>query len=142
VQVFNKKQIPWLLLFLVQLGFLVFGLETKHIYTADSAEYLHQAENIFREGSTYCGDPTIEPREPPLYSRRPPGYGTFILLSSFFLTIPYLTLVLSMSALGIQFIHRLPDTPFHSPRDKTNGTLPRRSTLRTLAVYLRRTLHE
>jgi hypothetical protein len=92
VQVFNKKQIPWLLLFLVQLGFLVFGLETKHIYTADSAEYLHQAENIFHEGSTYCGDPTIEPREPPLYSRRPPGYGTFILLSSFFLTIPYLTL--------------------------------------------------
>lgn len=93
MRLFQKKHLPWLLLFLVQLGFLVFGLETKHIYTADSTEYLQQAENIFREGSTYCGDPTIEPREPSLYSRRPPGYGTFILLSSFFLTIPYLTLV-------------------------------------------------
>jgi hypothetical protein len=94
VKLFQKKNLPWLLLFLVQLGFLVFGLETKHIYTADSTEYLQQAENIYKEGSTYCGDLTITPREPSLYSRRPPGYGTFILLSSFFLTLPYFTLVL------------------------------------------------
>lgn len=94
MHLFQKKHLPWLLLFLIQLGFLVYGLETKHIYTADSAEYLQQAENIYREGSTYCGDPTIEPREPSLYSRRPPGYGTFILLSSFFLNYPSITLIL------------------------------------------------
>lgn len=94
MRLFQKKHLPWLLLFLLQLGFLVFGLETKHNYTADSTEYLQQAENILREGSTYCGDPTVEPREPSLYSRRPPGYGTFILLSSIFLTFPYLTLVI------------------------------------------------
>lgn len=77
----------------LQLFFLITAVSTNHTGTRDSQEYLNQAYNILHHQTFYCGDPGLPVTDVTLYSRRPPGYGLFILLTSFFLTIPLLTLL-------------------------------------------------
>ncbi len=79
---------------LFQLFFLLTALNSHHQYTRDSQEYLNQAYNIFHHQTFYCGEPGQPVTDVSLYSRRPPGYGLFILITSLFLHIPNLTLVI------------------------------------------------
>lgn len=89
-----KNIIPWLLPLTLQLCFLLHALSTGHTHTRDSYEYLHQAENILNAQTFYCGDTGEPVTDTSLYSRRPPGYGLFILLTSLFLQWPEGTLIL------------------------------------------------
>lgn len=88
-----QRLLPWLLPAALQLCFLVAALQTGHTHTRDSYEYLQQAENILRHGSFSCGDLQQPVTDVTLYSRRPPGYGLFILLTSLLLQWPVLTLL-------------------------------------------------
>lgn len=89
-----KNIIPWLLPLTIQCCFLYHALSTGYTHTKDSYEYLKQAENLLNEQTFYCGDLSEPVTDASLYSRRPPGYGIFILLSSFFLRFPEGTLIL------------------------------------------------
>lgn len=78
---------------MLQLYFLIQAVQTGHTHTRDSYEYLQQAENILRHGTFSCADLQQPVTEVTLYSRRPPGYGLFILLTSLLLQWPVLTLL-------------------------------------------------
>ncbi len=89
----SKKYLPFALLIAIQLFFLISTLRKQHTSTADSKEYLLQAQNLMQHGSTYCGDFEDPVKDPGLYSRRTPGYAVFILITSWFLFLPSLTLL-------------------------------------------------
>lgn len=76
---------------LIQLALTFIAVERGALYTNDSAEYSMQAENLLNDGSRYCGDYSAK-IDPSLYSRRPPGYAIFLLLSSLALQFSTLTL--------------------------------------------------
>jgi hypothetical protein len=80
---FFKK--PFLILIMVQIVFLTYALFNNHHFTNDSVEYLTQAGNLIEHGSLYCGDYNTLEKDPGLYSRRPPGYAIFLLVTTFFL---------------------------------------------------------
>ena len=84
---------PWIIPVIIQLFFLTTAISGEHTMTHDSEEYLHQAYNILHHQTFYCGDLNQPVTDVTYYSRRPPGYGVFILLTSFFLTVPLFTLI-------------------------------------------------
>ena len=89
-----KSLLPWLLPVTLQFAFLFHTLSTGHTHTQDSHEYLLQAENIFHDFTFYCGNLQEPVKDVSLYSRRPPGYGLFVLITSFFLHWTSLTLII------------------------------------------------
>ncbi|MBK9400485.1 MAG: hypothetical protein IPN36_06365 [Bacteroidetes bacterium] len=80
---FFKK--PFLILIMVQIVFLTYAIFNNHHFTNDSVEYLNQAGNLIEHGSLYCGDYNVLEKDPGLYSRRPPAYAVFLLMTTFFL---------------------------------------------------------
>ena len=82
-----------LALLIVQAGVLVFSWANGHVYTQDSYEYLQQAENLLKEGHWSCGTPLETAADKSLWSRRPPGYAVFILMTSLGLNFPLMTLM-------------------------------------------------
>ena len=104
-----KKLLPWAVPALIQLFFLISGLTTEHTKTRDSQEYLNQAYNILHNQTFYCGEPGQPVTDVSLYSRRPPGYGVFILVTSLFLTTPVLTLIIQciLSIFNLSLAYRI-----------------------------------
>ena len=89
----KKHRAIALTLLIVQAGVLGFAWTKGHVYTQDSFEYLQQAENLLREGHWSCGTATDTAADESLWSRRPPGYALFILLTSLGLNFPLMTLL-------------------------------------------------
>lgn len=79
---------------IIQAFFLYTSISGNHTTTRDSQEYLNQAYNILHHQTFYCGEPGQPVTDVTYYSRRPPGYGVFILITSLFLTFPALTLII------------------------------------------------
>jgi hypothetical protein len=71
------KKFPWIILIFLHLLFAGIGYTLHTNRTADSSEYLCQAENITKHLSFYCGD-YLQIHKPEWYSLRPPGYGLFL----------------------------------------------------------------
>jgi len=92
----------FVLFVLIHIGVWLWQITQNHVFTLDSFEYLHSAENIKQVGIPYNGD-FSEPIDLDLYTRRPPLYGLFMLLvSGFTLSIPLILLaqgIISLFAL-------------------------------------------
>lgn len=95
----RKYRIEIIIVLLVHTGFLVYQLYAQHFLLDDSAEYIRTADNLLNEGVLYNGD-LSQHIEPGMYTRRPPGYPVFLLLSRLFtqsmVPIILLQLLLSM----------------------------------------------
>lgn len=94
-----------LTLLIIQAGVLGFAWTSGHVYTHDSFEYLQQAENLLEEGHWSCGTAIDTDTDKSLWSRRPPGYALFILLTSLGLNFPLMTLLLQgvLSVFNLSF---------------------------------------
>ncbi|NCP84570.1 MAG: hypothetical protein GW823_06675 [Bacteroidetes bacterium] len=71
------------LLVLFQAVLVIYQLVNEHYYTLDSFEYLNSAKNLLETGIPYSGS-FSESINPDLYTRRPPFYAIFLLVSSAF----------------------------------------------------------
>ena len=71
------------LLVLFQAVIVVYQLVNEHYYTLDSFEYLNSAKNLLETGIPYSGN-FSESINPDLYTRRPPLYALFLLVTSVF----------------------------------------------------------
>lgn len=93
------------LLIIVHLVFFLYSiLSNNYLLMSDAKEYYYLAENILHHSTSYCGDlnSTIYPD---LFTRRPPLYSLFIILTSFFLkskiSILFFQAVLSIVSISI-----------------------------------------
>lgn len=94
---FSFQKRFFLLFILIHFCVWVWQVSQRHVYTLDSYEYLYSAENLKETGIPYNGD-FSEAINPDLYTRRPPFYGIFLLLTTFFtLNIP----VILIAQIGI-----------------------------------------
>ncbi len=91
--VFTSLRSPLLLILSAQLLFLLYAAISQHTHTRDSAEYLQQANNIIHHASFYCGDYDVAEKDLSLYSRRPPGYALFLIITTLFLQVNWLALL-------------------------------------------------
>jgi len=91
--ILKKHQTLVLTLLIIQTGVVGFAWWTGHFYTHDSFEYLQQAENLLKEGHWSCGTAIETEADDSLWSRRPPGYALFILLTSLGLKFTLMTLL-------------------------------------------------
>lgn len=80
---------------------MFYQLVAHHFLLADSTEYIRTADNLLQEGILYNGD-LNQHINPALYTKRPPGYPVFLLLSRIFtqslVPVILLQLVLSMAS--------------------------------------------
>lgn len=114
----KKHQALVLALLIVQAVVLGFAWSSGHVYTHDSFEYLQQAENILKEGHWSCGTASETAADKSLWSRRPPGYALFIIITSLGLNFPLLTLLLqgTLSVFNLTFaIHLFTITTKRAP---------------------------
>jgi 4-amino-4-deoxy-L-arabinose transferase-like glycosyltransferase len=88
----KNEKLLWFLLIATQLFFLSYALVHQQTKTADSDEYIYQAQNIVDYGVIYSGDYTTEPKDPSLYSRRTPGYPGFLILTTVLFNSDYFAL--------------------------------------------------
>jgi hypothetical protein len=74
---FRRYNAAWLITAILHCIIAFAGIYLHSSLTADSQEYLNQAENLREHLTFYCGDLT-HPIQPEWYSLRPPGYGLFL----------------------------------------------------------------
>ncbi len=79
---------------IIHLVYLILSFVFGGIYTLDSPEYIQTAVNLLQNGISYAGNLGVENPTPELYSLRPPGYGIFILIGSFFSKNHYFIILL------------------------------------------------
>lgn len=89
-------------------GNFIYVVNSGPLLTRDSAEYISAAENLKNQGIFYAGNLT-EPINPALYSRRPPGYPIFILLSRLFGNSDFSTVIFQilLIILNVILLHRI-----------------------------------
>lgn len=75
----RKRYIFWISVTVIHVIYFVVAVINKHIYMADSYEYLQQAFNIRNFGSFYCLD-FNQPIEMHFFTKRPPLYGLLIMV--------------------------------------------------------------
>jgi hypothetical protein len=78
---FRRLNPAWYIAVILHLLIAAAGIYFHSGLTADSQEYLIQAQNLRRHFTFYCGDLSQQIR-PELYSLRPPGYGIFLAMFS------------------------------------------------------------
>lgn len=73
----------WFLAITLHFFFFIYQLNQDNYYLADSNEYLLVAENVWEQGSFYCGE--WPPDRTDYYTKRPPLYPILLLL----LVVPF-----------------------------------------------------
>jgi hypothetical protein len=98
----RKYRIVLFAVVVLQLGFLVIQLVQQNYFLDDSEEYIRVADNLLSDGMLYCGD-TDEMLDPALYTKRLPGYPSFLVLVRLFTTsmIPVVILQMLLSLASI-----------------------------------------
>ncbi len=97
----RKYWIEFIIILVIHAGFMVYQMHAQHYLLDDSKEYIRTADNLVREGILYNGD-LSEHIQPELYTKRPPGYPLFLLISRLFtqsmIPVILLQLVLSLAS--------------------------------------------
>jgi hypothetical protein len=95
----RKYWIEFLIIALLQLGFLIFQLSSQSFINDFSSEYIQTAQNFIQDRVIFAGDYQHE-SDPALYSKIMPGYPVF--LSAFsFAKNSYLLVILLQAFLSI-----------------------------------------
>ena len=98
----RKYRFEILFVLVVHLGFMGFQLTSQHFLLDDSSEYIAAADHLLHDGMLYCGD-TTDPIDPALYTKRPPAYPLFLILTRAwtrsFVPLILLQMLLSMFSL-------------------------------------------
>lgn len=87
----NSNRFLVLLIFVHAVFFIIQIIVKNHAALNDSKEYLRLAKNIYNHSAFYCGE-LNQVIYPELYTKRPPLYSIFIVLSSFFFSSTILIL--------------------------------------------------
>ncbi len=125
----HKLQLTWngigsrpfvFMLVLVHLVFLVYTITGSHDHfeIPDALEYYTLAENVFYDFQFYSSDLGAASLDPEAFTKRPPLYSIFILLSSLLLNSK-VTIFLAqavLSILGFYLIKTIFDEHFGAPR--------------------------
>jgi hypothetical protein len=95
----SKYRIEIIIVLVIHIGYMIYQLIAQHYILDDSAEYLATTNNLLSEGTLYNGD-LNQHIDPALFTKRPPGYPLFLLISRLFThhfaPVIILQLVLSM----------------------------------------------
>lgn len=93
-QYLRNEKLLWFLLIATQLFFFSYAQIHQQTKTADSDEYIYQAQNIVDYSVIYSGDYTSESKDLSLYNRRTPGYPAFLIITKIIFHSDFFSLLL------------------------------------------------